>query len=152
MSIKSALVGSLIFGGAAALMARGLPQAAPNPPAVSTVQSTSPRAAASPGNEPPAAAIHRTIATYCAGCHNERLKSGELVLDTLDTTDLKTNAEIWEKVLKKVGAGAMPPASVGRRRPNKTEHDAFLELIGSTLDSQWQSSPNPGRPPLHRLN
>jgi mono/diheme cytochrome c family protein len=153
MSLRSVLIGSLIVAGGAALMAGGLPQAAPATPQVPvTGPSQTPRADAAPANEPPSAAIHRIIATYCAGCHNQRVKSGELVLDTLDTNDLRTNAEVWEKILKKVRAGAMPPASVGRRRPNKAEHDAFLALIASALDSQWQSAPDPGRPPMHRLN
>src|SRR5258707_1063359 len=148
MSLRSVLIGSLIFAGGAALMAGGSPQAAPTRPQVPVSGSSqTPRANAATANEPPAAAIHRTITTYCAGCHNQRVKSGELVLDTLDTNDLRTNAELWEKVMKKVRAGAMPPASVGRR-PNKAEHDAFLASIASTLDSQWQSAPDPGRPPV----
>ena len=127
MSLRSVLIGSLIFATGAALMAGGSPQAAPTTPQVPvTGPSQAPRADVATPNEPAATAIHRIITTYCAGCHNQRVKSGELVLDSLDTNDLRTNAEVWEKVLKKVRAGAMPPASVGRRRPNKTEHDAFL--------------------------
>src|SRR5262245_47406203 len=98
MSMRAALIGSLVFGGVAALMAGGLPQATTTAAETArAVQSLAAQSAA-PANEPSSAAIHRTITTYCAGCHNSRVKSGELVLDTLDTNDLKSNAEIWEKV------------------------------------------------------
>ena len=54
--------------------------------------------------------------TYCIGCHSERLQTGGLVLEGLDAEDVGPNAAIWEKVVRKVQAGAMPPA--GSRRPD----------------------------------
>ena len=58
----------------------------------------------------------RLIRTYCLTCHNETLKTADLVLDTLDSAGLPTDPAIGEKVLKKLRTDAMPPA--GRRRPD----------------------------------
>ena len=70
--------------------------------------------AARPAATPPAA--HRDVVkTYCVSCHNERLKTAGLSLDRLDFDDIAGAAEIWEKVVRKVRAGLMPPDGV--RRP-----------------------------------
>ena len=45
------------------------------------------------------------VATYCTGCHSARLKTGGLVLEGLDLQNPGTNAEIWEKVIRKLHGG-----------------------------------------------
>ena len=47
---------------------------------------------------------------YCVTCHNERLQTAGLTLDALDVTNVAADAEVWEKVVRKLRAGAMPPA------------------------------------------
>src|SRR5437667_1853630 len=47
---------------------------------------------------------------YCAGCHNARLKTGNLILDKLDPENVAPDAGTWEKVVGKLRAGMMPPA------------------------------------------
>ena len=54
---------------------------------------------------------------YCITCHNQRTKTGGLALDTLDLAQVSDHAEVWEKVVRKLRTGAMPPA--GRPRPDK---------------------------------
>ena len=54
---------------------------------------------------------------YCVTCHNEKLKTGGLELDKLDYDQVGVHAETWEKVVRKVRAGMMPPA--GARRPDR---------------------------------
>src|SRR5437870_1288694 len=56
---------------------------------------------------------------YCVTCHNARLKTGGLVLDSADPGDVGRNIEVWEKVIRKVGAGMMPPP--GRPAPTNEE-------------------------------
>jgi hypothetical protein len=68
------------------------------------------------------------IRTYCLTCHNETLKTADLVLDKLDNAGLPTDPAIGEKVLKKLRTDAMPPA--GRRRPDPVTRAAFV--------SQWK--------------
>ena len=88
---------------------------------------------------------------YCVTCHNERLKTGGLALETLPLNRLgETNAETWEKVVRKLRAGLMPPA--GAKRPERGSLDAFAKSIEDSIDHFAASNPNPGRAPLHRMN
>lgn len=88
--------------------------------------------------------------TYCTACHNSKLKTAGLVLESVDTAQVGANAQIWEKVLRKLQSGQMPP--VGRPRPDKDTLDQFLRHLVAALDSAAAASPNPGRPAVHRLN
>ena len=47
---------------------------------------------------------------YCVGCHNQTSKTAGLMLDQLDVSRVGLKAEIWEKVVRKLRAGMMPPA------------------------------------------
>jgi len=84
---------------------------------------------------------------YCVTCHNDRLKTGGLSLQGLPVDG---NAETWEKVIRKVRAGMMPPA--GAKRPERAALDAFAGSIENAIDRAAAASPNPGRAPLHRMN
>jgi hypothetical protein len=102
-------------------------------------------------NTAPAAPAHRgVIATYCTSCHNQRLKTAGLALDRTDIDDVAGSAEIWERVIRKVRGGLMPPA--GARQPDARTRDAFVMSIEAELDRAWAAHPNPGRPLLRRLN
>src|SRR3954451_25157770 len=54
----------------------------------------------------------QTITTYCVGCHNERAKTGGLSLAAPELANIATHPDIWEKVLRKVRGGMMPPPGV----------------------------------------
>ena len=86
---------------------------------------------------------------YCVTCHNERLQTGGLALDTVRGR-VGEDAETWEKVVRKVRAGLMPPA--GAKRPERGSLDAFAKSIEEAIDHFAASNPNPGRAPLHRMN
>ena len=91
------------------------------------------------------------VDTYCATCHNQRLKTGGLALDTLDLSNVGEHAAEWEKVVVKLRAGLMPPSGV--RRPAQAAIDEFTSSLESALDRAAAMDPNPGRTqPLHRLN
>ena len=87
---------------------------------------------------------------YCVVCHNTPLKTAGLALDTLDVEHVGASAEVWEKVVKKLRAGAMPPG--GRPRPDKTTYDGLIATLEIALDRAAAAAPNPGRPAIHRLN
>ena len=99
---------------------------------------------------PPVSAPRDVIATYCTSCHNQRLKTAGLTLDSINVDDVAGSAEIWEKVVRKVRGGLMPPA--GARQPDAPTRDAFVTSIEAELDRAWAAHPNPGRPLLRRLN
>ena len=87
---------------------------------------------------------------YCVTCHNTRLKTAGLTLDTMDVERLGDHAETWEKVVRKLRTRSMPP--VGRPRPDKATYTAVASSLETTLDRIAAANPNPGRTPPHRLN
>ncbi|SVD47353.1 uncharacterized protein METZ01_LOCUS400207, partial [marine metagenome] len=68
---------------------------------------------------------------YCVTCHNERLKTAGLMLDQVDVGDIVGNAEVLEKVVRKLRAGQMPPE--GRPRPDVATIDAVATSLESAL-------------------
>src|SRR5271163_1905414 len=87
---------------------------------------------------------------YCVGCHNQQLKTAGLMLDKADVSNIPANAEIWEKVIGKLRAGAMPPP--GNPRPDRADTDGLVKTLEASLDRAAAAKPNPGRFILHRLN
>ena len=95
---------------------------------------------------PPAALLDQ----YCATCHNEKLKTGGLSLQKADLADIPKGAETWEKVIRKLRVGAMPPQ--GMPRPDKTALDGLASFFEAALDRGYSAKPNLGHATMHRLN
>jgi mono/diheme cytochrome c family protein len=128
-----AIVGALLFGVGPWLGAAGQRPASPSSGSVS----------------PPRAWLNR----YCVSCHNERLNTAGLALDRLDVDAVAANTEVWEKVVRKVRARAMPPAAPGRQRPDEASYDSVASYLEASLDRVAASVPEPGRTDtFHRLN
>ena len=88
---------------------------------------------------------------YCVTCHNTRLKTAGLALDTLQGADVPANAATWEKVVRKLRGGTMPPQ--GSPRPDAATYQALAASLETTIDESARSRPRPGRvPAVHRLN
>jgi hypothetical protein len=87
---------------------------------------------------------------YCAYCHNAKLKTAGVILDTLDPNKIGADAEVWERVLRKVSTGQMPPAGLPHPKPEASA--AFTAWLTNELDRAAAANPNPGRPTIHRLN
>ena len=88
---------------------------------------------------------------YCVGCHNQRLRTAGLELDAIDTSVVGDAADVWEKVVAKLRAGAMPPA--GRPRPDDAIRREVVSSLQAQLDHAAATNPDPGRTAaLHRLN
>ena len=107
-------------------------------------------AAALHAQEPTPAATRAALNQYCVTCHNERLKTAGLTLDTMDLGNVPADAAVWEKVIRKVRSGGMPPS--GARRPDRATADAIATWLEATLDRAAEAAPRPGRPLVHRLN
>jgi mono/diheme cytochrome c family protein len=96
-------------------------------------------------------AVRQLVSTYCVSCHNERVKTADLMLDKADSGQPANSAETWEKVIVKLRSRAMPPPGV--RRPDNATYDRIASWLESELDRGAAAHVNPGRPGvLHRLN
>ena len=87
---------------------------------------------------------------HCFGCHNQRLKTGGLALDTLDLGDVGATPELWEKVVLKLRGGMMPPAN--RPRPDAAAVMEFVATLERQLDAAAETRHEARPVPMHRLN
>jgi hypothetical protein len=87
---------------------------------------------------------------YCSNCHNATEWAGGLALDTLDTEDLGTDGDAWEKVVRKLRGALMPPS--GEPQPSAAERSGFIRAMEGSLDKVAATKVNPGSVVLHRLN
>ena len=92
------------------------------------------------------------LSANCYTCHNESLKSGGLDLEVYKTAaSVVRDRERWEKLLKKLRAGEMPPK--GMPRPDATQAEAVMRWIEGQLQrADQQAGPDPGRVTARRLN
>jgi len=131
-----ALIASLGF------QARPLAQTAP----LKAAQTSS-----APGAVPSASNHRRTLDRYCVTCHNQQLVTGGLKLDDADVADPGARAEIWEKVVRKLRTGMMPPPNVPQ--PSIEDRQALVSWLETSLDRAAAAKPDPGRTEtLRRLN
>jgi hypothetical protein len=86
---------------------------------------------------------------YCVTCHNDRVKTANLSLQGLDLASIGEHAEVWEKVIRKLRAGVMPPPNLPR--PALAEYDGLRDWLEDGIDHA-ATKPNPGSVVLHRLN
>ena len=96
----------------------------------------------------PAAAQQALVQQYCITCHNDRAKQGGLSLENQNIVAAGDNPELWEKVVRKLRAGVMPPPGV--RRPSLAEYDGLRDWLEVEIDRKAQRKP--GAIVLHRLN
>jgi mono/diheme cytochrome c family protein len=89
------------------------------------------------------------LTTYCVTCHNSRLKTGGLALDSLNIEAAADDAQIWEKAIRKLRGRLMPPP--GNRQPAQSEIDAFIAYLENNLDTHAKG-PKAGHVPIQRLN
>ena len=102
--------------------------------------------------QPPAISPHQALVnTYCVTCHNTRLRTADLVLEGISLTDVSARADVWEKVIRKLRANAMPPA--GARHPDPKASSALASYLEDEIDRAAAARPDPGRTEaFHRLN
>jgi mono/diheme cytochrome c family protein len=107
--------------------------------------------AAGPETADPAPSQYRAVLNkYCVTCHNEKLKTAGLMLDKADMANVPADAPVWEKVIRKLRTGAMPPA--GMPRPDSATYTAVASYLETAIDREAAANLNPGKPALHRLN
>src|SRR5438132_1607612 len=101
-----------------------------------------------------AAAQRAIVAQYCSTCHSDKAKAAgmdsarKIDFDALDIAHVSRDAETWERIVRKLRAGMMPPS--GMRRPDPATYKGLITWLENELDrSAVTYMPPPG---LHRLN
>jgi hypothetical protein len=103
------------------------------------------------GNSPAAAQPAAVLSKYCVACHNERLKTGDFVIDPAGIAGVGARADHWEKVVRKLRTAAMPPP--GLPRPDQATYESVAGFLESELDRAAAATPRLGTLPLaHRLS
>ncbi len=90
------------------------------------------------------------VQRVCVGCHNDRSRSGNLSLEHFDVASAGTNAEVAEKMIRKLRAGMMPPP--GARRPADEALTGLAQKLETVVDEAASRDPNPGGRTFQRLN
>ena len=106
-----------------------------------------PQQAVKPAAADPSQAL---INRYCVTCHNQKLRTAKLALDLLDLTHPERNALTWERAIRKLRGGMMPPP--GAPRPPVDAVATLASYLEDSLDKASAASPNPGSVRIHRLN
>ena len=120
-----------------------------------SLQASAPQASAAqtpaPAGAPQASPARALVTKYCVTCHNERLKTANLLLDKADADQVGNSADTWERVVVQLRSHAMPP--VNMPRPDNATYNAVATWLETELDRAAAARPNAGRPAdLHRLN
>ena len=91
-----------------------------------------------------------TLNRYCVTCHNAKLKTAGLIIDSARLDHINTSAEIWENVLSRLRGGSMPPP--GAPRPEAAVYKRVSSYLIGQLAADAAAHPNPGSVlPVHRL-
>jgi len=134
LPVRAWMAALVVMGGAVATALWGAQ--APAPDHAGTTAITSPRV---------------FLDKYCITCHNQKLRTAGLTLDTLDASVPSANAETWERVIAKLRAGSMPPP--GMPRADAATYRNIAGSLENEIDKAWVAKPNPGRvSAVHRLN
>src|SRR4051794_14158344 len=94
-----------------------------------------------PAAHAPRSAARDLVDKYCVGCHNQKVRTADIALDTADAEHVSNSAETWEKVLIKLRSRSMPP--VGMPRPDNAKYDAVAGWLESELDRAAAMHVNP---------
>src|SRR5579864_2122632 len=138
---------AIIAGGCCAVAVTLLgAQAPPQAPATPSANRPIPQASAQTTGNPRA-----FLDKYCITCHNQKLRTAGLALESLDAAHPNANPETWERVIAKLRAGSMPPP--GMPRADAATYRNIAGSLENEIDKAWVASPNPGRvSAVHRLN
>jgi len=87
---------------------------------------------------------------YCTACHNDKAKTANMSVVPLNADNLPANLATWEKILRRLSVGEMPPR--GMPRPPKEQITDFTNWLSTSLDKLGAAHPDPGRATLRRMN
>jgi cytochrome c5 len=135
--------GAGILGVAIAARAGDVPVRADTEQQGRVARAASPAAPAAPN-------LNDVIQTYCGDCHNDELKRGSVSFDKFDIAKAGENADLTERMIRKLQAGMMPPP--GNERPDAATYASLIATLESKADAAAVARPNPGVRVFPRLN
>src|SRR5215510_5692636 len=91
-----------------------------------------------------------TIKQYCAGCHNDRAKTGGVSFEGITAESIGQHAELFEKAVRKLRGRVMPPP--GAKQPEPAAIDSLVAWLETSLDRAAGQAHMPDQVVLHRLN
>jgi mono/diheme cytochrome c family protein len=91
-----------------------------------------------------------TIKTYCAGCHNDRAKTGGVSFDGITAASVAEHPDLFEKAVRKLRGRVMPPP--GTKQPEPAAVDSLVSWLETSLDKAAGQAHIPDQIVLHRLN
>ncbi len=107
-------------------------------------------AAPQQASNPPANPNKTLVNKYCVTCHNQKLRTAKLAFDTLDLDHPEKDALTWERAIRKLRGGMMPPP--GMPKPTPAAVNSFATYLEDSLDKASAANFNPGSVRIHRLN
>ncbi len=90
------------------------------------------------------------VKRYCAGCHSDRGKAGNLTLASFDIAKVGQDPDVAERMIRKMQASMMPPP--GMPRPEPAAYQKLITSLETTVDAYARTNPNPGGRSFQRLN
>ena len=132
----------LVWGSAVAATGQAPVAVRPTPRAVRPAATSAPTRTA-----PHPASYKPVLDRYCVGCHNARQKVAGLSLEAMSFDQMTANAATWEKVVRKLRTGVMPP--IGMPGPDEATRWAMVGAFEQALDAAPRFA---GTPAMHRLN
>jgi mono/diheme cytochrome c family protein len=152
-------IGAWLVVGVAVIAGQQVPRPAAAPAAAPAAQAAAQRVRPASTAAAPAQAVRTPqdykamVDRYCVGCHNARSNTpaaNPLRLDGVDLNDIAKDAVTWERVVRKLGVGAMPPQ--GMPHPEGDMLKEFSGFLIAELDKAAQPDKRPGNFVAHRLN
>jgi hypothetical protein len=153
LGLVTALAAQQPFGSAQGKPATKSTTSAPTRTSVAGTQAPAPapqRAAAKPVASH--ADYNGLVKRYCVSCHNDRNKdrAGSLTLASFDMAKIGEQADVAERMIRKLQASMMPPP--GASRPDAATYQQFITALENSVDAHAKANPNPGGRPFQRLN
>ena len=140
----------VVFAGGLGLAAQTPAKHSAAPQSAAPAQPKPAMAVAHTPATPPAEAQTALVKQYCAGCHSDKGKAGQLSLASFDVAQVADHADVGEKMIRKLRAGMMPPP--GARRPDPEALKTLAVALETRIDTAAAAHPNPGRRMFQRLN
>jgi cytochrome c553 len=96
--------------------------------------------------------VRPVLAKTCAPCHNEALASGGLNVSAFTQPgSIAEHRQGWERILRKIRKGEMPPQGVPR--PPEAQMNALVKFVQAEFERADRNvKPDPGRVTARRLN